>query len=92
MPGVVSMDHGARCDSIDSGKIDRGGAIDLITPEGITSGNCVGEATSGFLVDVQGVTANQWVEWKKNYPEAFTRDYDPASGLLFSAWVEQVDQ
>ena len=42
------MDHGARCDSIVPGKIDRGGAIDLISPDGITSKNCVGEATSGF--------------------------------------------
>jgi len=27
-------------------------------------------------------------EWKKQYPEAFAREYDPASGLRFNAWVE----
>jgi len=27
-------------------------------------------------------------QWKGQYPEAFTREYDPASGLRFNAWVE----
>ena len=27
-------------------------------------------------------------EWRKKYPEAFAREYDPASGLRFNAWVE----
>jgi len=27
-------------------------------------------------------------KWKKQYPEAFEREYDPASGLHFNAWVE----
>jgi hypothetical protein len=27
-------------------------------------------------------------EWKKLYPEAWQREYDPASGLRFNAWVE----
>ncbi|MDP2916819.1 MAG: molybdopterin-dependent oxidoreductase [Dehalococcoidia bacterium] len=89
MPGVVSMDHGARVDSIIPGKLDRGGAIDLITPEGITSKNCVGEATSGFLVEVEKVTMAQMEEWKKQHPDAFEREYDPASGLRFNAWVEE---
>jgi anaerobic selenocysteine-containing dehydrogenase len=89
MPGVVYMDHGARVDSIVPGKIDRGGAIDLISPEGITSKNCAGEATSGFLVEVEKVTAAQMEDWKKKYPEAFAREYDPGSGLRFNAWVTE---
>jgi hypothetical protein len=88
IPGAVSMDHGARVDSLLPGKLDRGGAIDLITPDGLTSKNCVGEATSGFLVEVEKVTMAQMEEWKKLYPEAFEREYDPASGLRFNAWVE----
>jgi hypothetical protein len=28
-------------------------------------------------------------EWKKQYPEAFTGAYDPASGLRFNAWIEE---
>jgi len=88
MPGVTYMDHGARCDSILPGKIDRGGAIDLISPDWVISKNCVGEATSGFLVDVQKVTQAEMEEWKKLYPDAWEREYHPASGLRFNAWVK----
>jgi len=88
MPGVVYMDHGARVDYIIPGKVDRGGAIDLISPAAITSKNCVGMATSGFLVEAARVTMEEMEEWRKNYPEAFQREYDPASGLRFNGWVE----
>ena len=88
MPGVVYQDHGARVDSIIPGELDRGGAIDLIAPAGITSKNCVGMVTSSFLVDVEGVTMAQMEEWRKQDPEAFEKEYDPASGLRFNAWVE----
>jgi molybdopterin guanine dinucleotide-containing S/N-oxide reductase-like protein len=88
MPGVVSMDHGARCDWIIPGELDRGGAINLITPGGITSKNCVGLATSGFLAEAEKVGMEQFEEWKKQYPEAFEREYEPAAGLRFNAWVE----
>ena len=47
MPGVVYIDHGARHDPIIH-KVDRGGAINLIAPDGITSKNGVGQATSGL--------------------------------------------
>jgi len=88
MPGVVYMDHGARVDWIIPGELDRGGAINLVTPGGIISKNCVGMATSGFLVEVEKVTLAQMEEWRKQYPEAFEREYDPACGLRFNAWVE----
>jgi molybdopterin guanine dinucleotide-containing S/N-oxide reductase-like protein len=88
MPGVVYMDHGARVDYIIPGKLDRGGAIDLITPAAVTSKNCVGMATSGFLVETARVTMEEMDEWRRNYPEAFQREYDPASGLRFNGWVE----
>jgi len=88
MPGVLSMDHGARVDSIIPGKLDRGGAINLISPEGVTSKHCVGMATSGYLVEVERVSMAQMEEWRQQYPEAFEREYDPASGLRFNAWVE----
>jgi len=88
MPGVVCMDHGARVDLIIPGELDRGGAIQLITPEGITSKNCVGINSSGYLVETEKVTTAQMEEWKKQYPEAFEREYDPASGLRFNAWVK----
>ncbi len=88
MPGVAYMDHGSRCDWIIPGKLDRGGAINLISPDKVTSKNCVGQATSGFLVEVEKVNMSQMEEWKKDYPEAFNKEYDPASGLRFNAWVE----
>ncbi len=88
MPGVVYVDHGARVDWIIPGKLDRGGAINLISPNGIVSKHCPGMATSGYLVEVEKVTMSQMEGWKQHYPEAFEKEYDPASGLRFNAWVE----
>jgi molybdopterin guanine dinucleotide-containing S/N-oxide reductase-like protein len=92
MPGAVYVDHGARCDFIIPGKVDRGGAINLISPRGTASKNCLGQATSGYLVDVQKVTEKDYHEWRKKdseaFDEAFRREYDPAAGLRFNAWVE----
>jgi molybdopterin guanine dinucleotide-containing S/N-oxide reductase-like protein len=88
MPGVVYMDHGARVDWIIPGELDRGGAINLISPTAITSKHCLGQATSGFLVEAAKVSDKEWEEWRIKYPEAFEREYDPASGLRFNAWVE----
>ena len=88
MPGVVYIDHGARHDPIIPGKVDRGGAINTIAPLGVTSKNCVGEATSSYLVDVQKVSGEEMDKWRREYPEAFVREYDLASGLRFNAWIE----
>jgi trimethylamine-N-oxide reductase (cytochrome c) len=87
MPGVAYIDHGSRCDWIIPGKVDRGGAINLICPSGIISKNCTGEATSGYLVQVERLDMAEMDQWRQDYPDAFTRDYDPASGLRFNAWV-----
>ena len=88
MPGVVYMDHGARYNPIVPGELDRGGAINTITPHNITSKNATGMVVSGFLVEVEKVTMSQMEEWRGKYPEAFAREYDPASGLRFNSWVE----
>jgi anaerobic selenocysteine-containing dehydrogenase len=88
MPGVVYMDHGARTDFIVPGQLDRGGAVNLISPRGTISRNCIGQATSGYLVEVEKVSDEEWEEWRRDYPEAFEREYNPASGLRFDAWVE----
>jgi len=29
-------------------------------------------------------------EWKKKYPGAFIKEYDPVAGLRFNAWVEGI--
>ena len=82
MPGVIYQDHGARVDSIVPGELDRGGANNLICPHKTTSPNAAGEVTSGFLIGVEKVNIE---EMRQQYPEAFARAYDPASGLRFDA-------
>lgn len=89
MPGVAYVDHGARHDPIIPGKIDRGGAINTISGDGITSKRCVGQATSGYLVEVSPVTTEMMDGWRRDYPEAFEREYDPASGLRFEGWLDK---
>ncbi len=88
MSGAVSIDHGARTDYIIPGKLDRGGAINTITPEGLTSRHAAGQATTAFLVEVERVSMEQMDKWRRENPEAFAREYDMASGLRFNAWVE----
>ena len=85
--GCISIDHGARADYIIPQKLDRGGAINTIAPAGLTSKHAAGQATSGYLAEVEKVTMGQWEEWRRDYPEAFERVYDAASGLKFNAWV-----
>lgn len=89
-PGVICVDHGARVDYIIPGKLDRGGAINTISPDWVISRHCAGQATSGYLVEVEKVTIQQMMEWRQQYPAVFQREYDPASGLRFNAWVIKV--
>ncbi len=79
MPGTVYVDHGARYDPIVVGELDRGGAINTISPHSVTSKNCAGMATSGYLVEVETVDLD---EMRRQYPEAFNRPYDKATGQL----------
>jgi len=79
MPGTVYVDHGARYDPIVPGELDRGGAINTITPHNPTSKNATGMVVSGFLVEVERVNLD---ELRRKYPEAFKRPYRPAAGLL----------
>jgi len=78
MPGVVYMDHGARYDPIIPGELDRGGAINTITPHNITSKNATGMVVSSFLVEVAGINLD---ELRKQHPEAFRRPYHAGAGL-----------
>ncbi|MBW1768169.1 MAG: molybdopterin-dependent oxidoreductase [Deltaproteobacteria bacterium] len=80
MPGIVYIDHGARYDPIVPGKLDRGGAINTITPRNTTSKNATGMVSGEFLVDVERVNLE---ELRRKYPEAFNRPYDQASGLCY---------
>jgi molybdopterin guanine dinucleotide-containing S/N-oxide reductase-like protein len=85
--GAVLQDHGARLDPITT-NLDRGGSNNLISPVNTTSKNACGQATSGYLIEVEKVSIAQLEEWKKQYPEAFEREYDPASGLRVDGWIE----
>ncbi len=78
MPGVVYMDHGARYDPIIPGELDRGGAINTITPHNKTSKNATGMVVSGFLVEVEKVNLD---ELRRKYPEAFEGPYHLDAGL-----------
>ena len=90
MPGVAYMDHGARWDPIIPGKLDRGGAINTITPHKVTSKKATGMVVSGFLVEVAKVTDEEMGAWRRDYPEAFTRNYDPATGVSLSGWLQRI--
>jgi trimethylamine-N-oxide reductase (cytochrome c) len=89
MPGVAYVDHGARWDPIIPGVLDRGGAINTITPHNLTSKKSTGMVVSGFLVDVQKVSDAEWTAWRRDYPEAFERDYDLATGVSLSGWLTE---
>jgi trimethylamine-N-oxide reductase (cytochrome c) len=86
-PGAVYQDHGARLDII-TDKINRGGDNNVLSPAVGHSKNCWGLASTGFLVECEKLSGNEYEEWRKKYPEAFAREYDPAAGLKFSAWIE----
>jgi trimethylamine-N-oxide reductase (cytochrome c) len=87
IPGACSVDHGARLDPIIPGWLDRGGAINTITPEHITSKNATGMAVSGFLVEIEKVSDEEWAAWRRDYPEAFARKIDPDAGVCLEGWM-----
>ena len=86
MPGVVYADHGARYDPIVPGEIDRGGAINTLTPHNITSKNAAGMVTNGFLVEVKPARLD---ELRQKYPEVFNRSIDRASCLRYERVLRQ---
>ncbi len=87
IPQVAYMDHGSRLDPIAIGEIDRGGAINTITPHANISKNATGMAVSGFLVQVEKVTDEEMDEWKRKYPHAFERKRDEACGVCLDGWL-----
>ena len=80
MEGVIHVDHGSRYDPIVVGELDRGGAINTLSPRMRTSRNCAGMVSGGFLVNVEPVDLDAL---RRQYPEAFSRPYNKASGLKF---------
>lgn len=85
MPGVAYMDHGARYDPIIPGELDRGGAINTLSPHNLTSKNSAGMVSSGFLVEVQRADLSGL---RRSYPEVFRRPYDEGAGLSLDRILE----
>jgi trimethylamine-N-oxide reductase (cytochrome c) len=81
------MDHGARFDPIIVGELDRGGVINTLTPHNNISKNATGMVVSSFLVEIEKVTDEEMAKWKRDYPEAFERDYDLDTGVCLSGWL-----
>ena len=88
IPGAYMVAKGSRVDPI-APHLDRGGAANLISPEGQVSKNCRGFAVSGYLVEAAKVTDAEMEQWKQDYPDAFARDYDPAIGINYNSWVTE---
>jgi molybdopterin guanine dinucleotide-containing S/N-oxide reductase-like protein len=76
--GAISIDHGARYDGIVPGELDRGGAINTISPHKITSKNATGMVANGYLVEI--VKVNLY-ELRQKYPAVFKRPVHPTAGL-----------
>jgi len=85
-PHCLNQDHGARVDPIIAGRggLDRGGANNLICPSKTTSLHAAGEVTNGFLVNIEKVDV---FGLARQYPEAFSREYDPADGMHVSGFI-----
>jgi anaerobic selenocysteine-containing dehydrogenase len=88
MPGTVYVDHGARYDPIVPGELDRGGAINTLTPHNLTSKNATGMVSSGFLAEVEKVDLEAM---RKRYPEAFGRPYHAGAGLCLERVLATAD-
>lgn len=88
IPGAVMANKGSRVDPI-APHLDRGGAVNLISPANQVSKHCKGFAVTGYLVETAKVTDEEYAGWKRDYPDAFARDYDPAIGINYASWVTE---
>jgi trimethylamine-N-oxide reductase (cytochrome c) len=60
----------------------------MICPLRVSSPNATGMTTGAWLAQIEKLDPAEYMQWKKDYPDAFARDYDPAYGQLFTGWVE----
>ncbi|MGI6217675.1 MAG: molybdopterin-dependent oxidoreductase [Coriobacteriales bacterium] len=86
MPGSVVVAKGSRVDPI-APHLDRGGAINLISPQATVSKHCAGFVVTGYLAEAQKLTSEEYADLKQKYPEAFERAYDKGQGIIRDAWV-----
>ncbi|MFZ7132834.1 MAG: molybdopterin-dependent oxidoreductase [Eubacteriales bacterium] len=83
----VYVDHGAQLDLI-SDRVNRGGDVNVISPEKIMGPNASAMVCNAFLVDIEKLDPVEMEQWRVEYPESFAKEYDPAHGLIFSNWIE----
>ena len=86
MPKALFLSTMARGGSLVPGQIDRGGAINTITPHNTTSKNTTGMVVSSFLVEVKKADMEKM---RERYPAAFKRPYHPGAGLRFERVLEK---
>ncbi|MDR1815442.1 MAG: dehydrogenase, partial [Clostridiales Family XIII bacterium] len=87
VPDTIYIDHGARFDPIDAETLDRGGAINLISPHANMSTHVTGMVVSGYLVAAAKVTDEEMAAWRKAYPESFARKIDEGCGVCLEGWL-----
>ena len=85
-PGSIYVAKGARVDPI-APHIDRGGDMNLISPEHGVSYHCKGFVVTGYLVEVEKLSMAEYNEMKEKYPDNWNRPYDPAIGRVYDSWV-----
>ncbi len=88
MQGAVRFDKAGGDDQL-SPDINRGGNPNSINVGPEMHKHGYGLACQYYLCQLEKITGEQMDEWRKDYPDAFERDYDPQYGPLFSGWVEE---
>ena len=87
-PGGLRFEKAGGSHHIIPGELHQGGNPNCINPTWPFAHTVYGLACTHFLAEVERVTGNMMDGWRKNYPEAFARGYDPAYGPFFTGWVE----
>ncbi|MBI4789162.1 MAG: molybdopterin-dependent oxidoreductase [Chloroflexi bacterium] len=88
MAGAMRLDKAGGDDQI-ALEVNRGGNPNSINRKQPMHKHGYGLAAQFYLCQIEKLSGAQMDEWRKKYPEAFKRDYDPAYGPLFSGWVEE---
>ena len=88
IPGGLRFEKAGGSHHIIPGELHQGGNPNCINPVSPFAHTVYGLACTHFLAEIERVTGNMMDGWRKNYPEAFARGYDPAYGPFFTGWVE----
>jgi len=86
MPGSVHMDKAGGDDQINP-DVNRGGNTNSINLKPPMHKHGYGLAAQYYLCQIEKLTGSQMDEYRKNNPDAFARDYNPAYGPLFTGWL-----